>query len=76
MLSFIGVESIEDLLTETIPEEIRLKDKLESNTPLSEYQFLKHIQALSNKNKLYAIQAHEVQVEEEEPMKFDLYGEY
>ena len=53
MLSFIGVESIEELLTETIPEEIRLKDKLESNTPLSEYQFLKHIQALSNKNKLY-----------------------
>ena len=36
MLSFIGVESIEELLTETIPEEIRLKDKLESNTPLSE----------------------------------------
>ena len=53
MLSFIGVESIEELLTETIPKEIRLKDKLESNTPLSEYQFLKHIQALSNKNKLY-----------------------
>ena len=53
MLSFIGVESIEELLAETIPEEIRLKDKLESNTPLSEYQFLKHIQALSNKNKLY-----------------------
>jgi len=53
MLSFIGVESIEELLTETIPEEIRLKDKLESNTPLSEYQFLKHIQALSNNNKLY-----------------------
>jgi len=53
MLSFIGIESIEELLTETIPEEIRLKDKLESNTPLSEYQFLKHIQTLSNKNKLY-----------------------
>ena len=53
MLSFIGVESVEELLTETIPEEIRLKDKLESNIPLSEYQFLKHIQALSNKNKLY-----------------------
>ena len=47
------MESIEELLAETIPEEIRLKDKLESNTPLSEYQFLKHIQALSNKNKLY-----------------------
>ena len=53
MLSFIGVESIEELLIETIPEEIRLKDKLQSSTPLSEYQFIKHIQALSNKNKLY-----------------------
>ena len=53
MLSFIGVESIEELLIETIPEEIRLKDKLQSSTPLSEYQFIKHIKALSNKNKLY-----------------------
>jgi len=26
--------------------------------------------------KLYAIKKHEVQVEEPEPMKFDLYGEY
>ena len=26
--------------------------------------------------KLYAIEAHEVQIEEEEPMKFDLYGEF
>ena len=26
--------------------------------------------------ELYAIKKHEVQVEEEEPMKFDLYGEY
>jgi hypothetical protein len=26
--------------------------------------------------KLYAIKSHEVQVEEEEPQKFDLYGEY
>jgi len=26
--------------------------------------------------QLYAIKKHEVQVEEEEPMKFDLYGEY
>ena len=26
--------------------------------------------------KLYAIETHEVQIEEPEPMKFDLYGEY
>tara|TARA_B100000497_G_C7686977_1_gene416590 strand:+ start:1908 stop:2168 length:261 start_codon:yes stop_codon:yes gene_type:complete len=26
--------------------------------------------------KLYAIETHEVQIEEEEPMKFDLYGEF
>jgi hypothetical protein len=26
--------------------------------------------------KLYAIKKHEVEIEEEEPMKFDLYGEY
>ena len=26
--------------------------------------------------KLYAIKKHEIEIEEEEPMKFDLYGEY
>jgi hypothetical protein len=26
--------------------------------------------------KLYAIKTHEVEIEEKEPMKFDLYGEY
>ena len=53
MLAAIGVKSIQELLLETIPEEIRLKDKLESNNPLSEYQFLNHIQALSNRNKVF-----------------------
>jgi hypothetical protein len=26
--------------------------------------------------KLYAVKKHEIEVEPEEPMKFDLYGEY
>ena len=53
MLNFLGVSSVEELLSETIPEEIRLDDKLKTDNTLTEYQFLKHIQSLSNKNKLY-----------------------
>tara|TARA_B100000212_G_scaffold175205_1_gene131890 strand:+ start:28 stop:288 length:261 start_codon:yes stop_codon:yes gene_type:complete len=39
-------------------------------------KFKGHYRLEPLEGKLYAIQAHEVQVEEEEPMKFDLYGEY
>ena len=53
MLKVIGVSSVRELLSETIPEEIRLKNKLESNNPLSEYQFLNHVQSLSNRNKVF-----------------------
>lgn len=53
MLDTIGVSSVEKLLTQTIPEEIRLKDKIELDPILSEFEFLKHIQSLSQKNKLY-----------------------
>lgn len=53
MLNFIDVSSIEELLSETIPEEIRLKDELKTEETLNEHQFLKHIESLSNKNKLF-----------------------
>ena len=39
-------------------------------------KFKGHYRLEPLEGKLYAIQAHEVQVEVEEPMKFDLYGEY
>ena len=39
-------------------------------------KFKGHYRLEPLEGKLYAIEAHEVEIPEEEPMKFDLYGEY
>ena len=39
-------------------------------------KFKGHYRLEPLEGKLYAIEAHEVEIQEEEPMKFDLYGEY
>jgi len=39
-------------------------------------KFKGHYRLEPLEGKLYAIKSHEVEVPEEEPMKFDLYGEY
>ncbi len=52
MLTTIGAESIEQLIYETIPDDIKLKKTLQLDNPMSEYEFLKHIQDLGNKNKI------------------------
>lgn len=53
MLETIGVESIDQLINETIPSEIRLKKPLDLNREMSEHEFLSHINSLSLKNKVY-----------------------
>jgi glycine dehydrogenase len=53
MLSSIGVNSMEELISQTIPAKIRLKKELELATPLTEYEYLNHIAALGEKNKVY-----------------------
>lgn len=53
MLQMIGVESTEELINQTIPSNIRLKDTLELPDPLTEYQYAKHISELGSKNKLF-----------------------
>lgn len=53
MLETVGVSSTRKLLSQTIPQEIRLEEKLKLDPALSEYEYLKHIQTLSQKNKLY-----------------------
>jgi len=53
MLSTIGVESIEQLINETIPDDIRLKNSLDLDKPMEEDVFLNHIHQLSNKNKVF-----------------------
>jgi len=49
MFQTIGVDSLEQLIDETIPEDIRLKEPLALDAPVSESEFLSHLQALSKK---------------------------
>ncbi|MBF4985941.1 aminomethyl-transferring glycine dehydrogenase, partial [Nonlabens mediterrranea] len=53
MLEKIGVESIDQLVYETIPENIRLQQDLQLDTAMSEYEFLSHIKKLGDKNKQF-----------------------
>ena len=53
MLDKIGVNSISQLLEETIPEGIRLKNPLQLPEGISEYEFAKHINLLGGKNKVF-----------------------
>ncbi len=49
----IGVENMEQLISETIPDDIRLKEPLKLPEGISEHEFLSHIQQLSEKNKVF-----------------------
>ena len=51
MLKTIGVRSIEDLLSQTIPDKIRLKTDLNIPDAISEMEFLKEIKKFSSLNK-------------------------
>ena len=53
MLKTIGVESVDQLLYETFPDGIRLKNGLTLDEPMSEYEYLNHIQELGKKNKVF-----------------------
>ena len=53
MLDTIGVESIDQLIKETIPAGIRLKKPLDLEEPMTEHEYLIHIHDLSKKNKAY-----------------------
>ncbi|MBT8292250.1 MAG: aminomethyl-transferring glycine dehydrogenase [Eudoraea sp.] len=53
MLKTIGVESIDQLIDETIPSEIKLKKPLDLSREMSEHEFLSHVNSLSRKNKVF-----------------------
>ena len=53
MLDAIGVDSLDQLINETVPNDIRLKGSLELEAPMSEYEYLNHIEELSKKNKVF-----------------------
>ncbi|MFM7896911.1 MAG: glycine dehydrogenase (aminomethyl-transferring), partial [Flavobacterium sp.] len=53
MLKTIGVDTLDQLIYETIPDDIRLKNDLNLEAPMSEYEYLTHIQELGKKNKVF-----------------------
>ncbi|OAB79638.1 aminomethyl-transferring glycine dehydrogenase [Cochleicola gelatinilyticus] len=53
MLSVVGVDSMDQLIYETIPNDIRLKEDLTLDTAMSEQEYLEHITELSSKNKVF-----------------------
>ncbi|MDC8005624.1 aminomethyl-transferring glycine dehydrogenase [Aureisphaera galaxeae] len=53
MLQTIGVESMEQLIFETIPDDIRLKKDIELDPAFSEQEYLEHISELASKNKVF-----------------------
>jgi glycine dehydrogenase len=53
MLKTIGVASIDQLIYETLPDDIRLKTPLNLDPAMTEYEYSNHIQQLGNKNKMF-----------------------
>jgi len=53
MLNAIGLENFEQLVNETVPDNIRLKKDLDLEPAMSEQEYLEHIYELSKLNKVF-----------------------
>ncbi|NQY68124.1 MAG: aminomethyl-transferring glycine dehydrogenase [Flavobacteriales bacterium] len=53
MLKSIGVKSLDQLIDETVPEEIRLKTELNLPDAMSEFEYLEEIKGIATKNKIF-----------------------
>ncbi|NOY48228.1 MAG: glycine dehydrogenase (aminomethyl-transferring), partial [Chlorobi bacterium] len=53
MLKVIGTNSLDQLISETIPDNIRLNKALSLDAAMSEQEYLEHIHTLASKNKVY-----------------------
>ncbi len=53
MLETVGVDSLDQLIYETLPDHIRLKKDLELAPAMSEHEYLAHSAALAAKNKIF-----------------------
>ncbi len=54
MLSKLGYKSLSELINNTVPEKILLKDVLSIGEPNSEYEALRKLKAISKKNQIYS----------------------
>ena len=53
MLKVVGANSLEQLMEETIPEDIRISKKLQLEPAISEQEFLEKINRLAKENKIF-----------------------
>ncbi len=53
MLKVIGVDSLDQLIDRTVPENIRIHKPLNVPEALSEFEYLNHLRALGSKNKMF-----------------------
>ncbi len=53
MLKVVNASSLDELINETIPQQIRLKNELTLDEPVSEYEFLKNLRKTASRNKVY-----------------------
>lgn len=53
MLKTLGVETLDQLIEQTVPQAIRLKEPMKLNQPLTERAYLEHLAELAQNNKLY-----------------------
>lgn len=53
MFKTVGVKNLDQLIYETIPDDIKLKNNLNLPEALSENEYLEHLQELADKNKVF-----------------------
>ena len=53
MFKTVKVKNIEQLIDETFPNAIRLKEELQLEPAMTEYEYLAHVQEMGNKNKVF-----------------------
>ena len=53
MLNTVGASSLDQLITETIPDNIRLQNPLNLDAAMSEQEYLQHIHDMASKNKVF-----------------------
>ena len=53
MLQTVGVKSVDELIDNTVPADIRLEAPLAIGEGLTEYEYLNHLKALASKNKVF-----------------------
>ena len=53
MLAVIGANSVDELISKTIPQSIRLKQPLHTGVGMSEYEYLTALKSIASQNKIY-----------------------